>query len=252
MTEVSESTLDLIRKLHALATNKGATEAEAQVAMNKMQALLFAHNLTMDEVGPDGKEKAAPAIHDERVTLYERERFDPKRTFTTKLSNYEREWRVRLASAVAKYTFCRILASPAFTSVIFVGTAQNVAAVKEIWRYAVEQIEDLSYIEMDAYKRAGGWENGRRWRRGWLFGCIERVEERLHDNWEALKNASEKSTALVVFNDKAVALRVRELSGGRPINYNNQYTSGTAAGYAAGNRIDFNAPTKKLGGGRLG
>lgn len=250
---VNERVLDLIAKLANVTEARGATEAEASTALDKMQRLLFQHNLSLSDVKV-GDKSAPSGITDASADAYVRTNRKPGAGFKERkgtLPQYEREWRIRLASAVARYNFCSILVGYNFGQVIFVGTSENIEAVKAIWAYAVEQVDRLSY-EALAYRRktpaSQRADNGKTFRASWLIGCVQRLEDRLYATWAELRRQSQASTALVVSNDSALAEYVAKKTGGRTVGYKSSAKSqeGLAAGYVAGSRVDLTRPAPRL------
>lgn len=260
-SEISDKTLDLIAKLHALANDRAATEAEATTALQKMQALLFRHNITLDDVSlrTNKSQPNPPGVGEDYTSNYERTNRNPGSGFKTRgarLTRMEREWRERLAGAIARTNFCRILVTPEFTAVFFVGAPHNIAAVKEIWEYACEQVDQLSYDALKARRKnatqraSEGHLSGKDWRRNWLFGCIERLELRLWESWRELQQQYVESKALIIVNDDAINEYIEERTKGKKISNRKETTgyrgAGYDAGYAAGAGIDLTAPRRKI------
>jgi len=241
MTTPDPKILDLIQKLHNLATGKGATEAEASNAMEKMQALLFKHNLTTADVSMGKTEQPRPGVGETTASIDAL----AKQHFGGRIIRpNERRWMSDLARSVAQYNFGAVIGTRDLTSVHFVGSAENVAAIMEIWEYAVEQVIDLAQV---AYKLSGSDVDHRVWKRNFSNGCVVRLAERLKESWDKLKAQSAQSTALVVYNDKAVSDYVRAHSVPSRAAHRGRSQAGRADGYAAGNRVNLGARPASLG-----
>lgn len=241
MTNPDPKVLDLIQKLHNLATGKGATEAEASNAMERMQALLFKHNLTMADVTMGKTEQKKPGVGETAASIDAL----AKQHFGGRIIRpNERKWMSDLARSVAQYNFGAVIGTSDLTSVHFVGSAENVAAIMEIWEYAVEQVIDLA---AEAYKLSEKDIDHRVWKREFSNGCVQRLRERLRDAWNKLKAQSEQSKALVVYNDKAVSDYVRAHSVPGKNRHSGRSNAGTSAGYRAGDRVNLGGRPASLG-----
>lgn len=235
-------TLELIARLHALATNKGATEAEAATALSKMQALLFKHNLTMSDISMDPSERKS-SITDEESSAH-----DIIATwFGGRVRPAERAWLSLLAGSVARYNFCSTMITKKFTHVWFVGTPENIAAVRAIWMYAAEQVMDLADEAYKAYKAHGGTTYYRIWRRNFATGCCARLEQRLREEWNKLQQANVDSKALIVVNSTDLTEYIDARKDSKPVKYNTgRSVDGQRAGYVAGDLVKLGAKAKEI------
>lgn len=242
MADVSPKVLELIAKLHALATNKAATEAEASTALAKMQKLLFDHNISISDINLT-PEKRKAGITDEGINSGD----IIQRWFGSRIRANERQWPVQLASLIARYNFCSTMMSRDFSHVWFVGTPTNIEAVKEIWLYAVEQVMALADAGYKEYRRSGGTVYYRIWRRNFSNGCVIRLGERLMDEWHELQQANVDSKALIVVNSTDLAEYVESKVKGRAVKYRyGKQPEGQGAGYSAGDLVELGAKKKQL------
>lgn len=238
----SDKTLDLIQKLHNLATNKGATEAEAENALARMQALLFRHNLSIEDVKMTPEKRQAGLTDvSTNIDSVTSQRF-------TKFSSRpnEREWITSLASSIARYNFGRIMVSEDRTEIWFVGTPENIEAIKEIWAFAVEQVMNLSGEAYKVFRKEGGKTDPRQYKRNFSNGCVARLHQRLREEWEKLQQAAVESKALIVVNDQALQeyMDARSTKGKAP--RRGSSSEGYRAGFAAGDLVQLGAKTRQL------
>lgn len=257
MSEISDKTMELIAKLQNMTVDRGASENEAAIALQKMQKLLFDHNLSLSDVNVKSKStNPVQDITDSYTDASVRTNRNPGAGFKTRGENlpaYEREWRVKLASSVARYNFCRIMIGGDFESVYFVGKPDNIEFVKIVWAYAIEQVDRLSYEALSARRKLPKeerYESGKEWRKNWLHGCVQRLNERLYDSWQALQTESNVGTALILVSDTSLQEYVDRKSSGNSRGYRTVASgSGAAAGYAAGNKVDLNRPAARIAKG---
>ena len=253
--EVPDRIIQQIVALQNMTVERGATEAEATTAMQKMQALLFKYNLDLSSLDLH-KKSDGPGFKEEFEPTIQRKNRNPGSGFKQRspnLTDYEREWRVRLAVSVAQYNFCRVLTDQEFYHVLFIGSQVNVEAVRSIWDYACEQVDALSYEALKARRKnktqqaLEGFQSGKTWRRDWMFGCVDRLSSRLYEGWAALQKQSEVGTALVVSNTAALAEYVKERSSGDTVSWSNKKRGfGYAHGYRAADRVNLGRNPARL------
>lgn len=253
MGEIDSKTLDLIAKLHALATNKGATEAEAANALARMQELLFRHNLTLDDVSFTKDERKDTFSNDLRQVGDVTAGAFGKRRFVSKP---ERQWVCLLASDIARYNFCSTAIATDFSFVRFVGTPENIQAVKSIWEYAIEQVADLA--EQSYRENYGSAERALlknpdadriRFKKNFGNGCEMRLRERLREGWESLQKKTD-STALVVVNEKALdEYREQFIDAKLRFTYGKEL-EGIQHGYKAGDKVRLTSRPDEITGGQ--
>jgi hypothetical protein len=168
----TDDVIDRIRKLLRLARDAGATEAEAAAALERANALLIRHNLTMDRVAVSTGEK--PSVTDE-----------PMHT------GRSGSWRVTLlASILAPHNLCAALVQrlARTDTVIVIGRPANVAATHEMFDWIAAQLERLAEEEWQSAKRnrdatviVGGFS----WKTAFLRGALLRIWHRLGEQRKA-------------------------------------------------------------------
>ncbi|KKK73281.1 hypothetical protein LCGC14_2895390 [marine sediment metagenome] len=168
-----------IRALLRLGNDAGATEAEASLAMERAHDLLVKHNLDMATVEAD--------IGDEVMSVVDEE-FDYR---------YSGRWRPSLANVVAKHNYCRVV-NIGSNKLQVIGRPHNVAATKEMSRWLMGQVADLTQERWGIEGSLGKVNDTREqdWKDGFAYGIIVRLSERLkkqraqeegqHDNVRAL------------------------------------------------------------------
>lgn len=110
-----DTILQRIAKLQALASNAGATVAEAELAATKLQELLDKYNLSMDQVKPINTQTQQDVEFDK----FERQSV---RIF---------EWELQLLDAVCFATSCKYVYTS--TWITFIGLATDVAVCKPMF-----------------------------------------------------------------------------------------------------------------------
>jgi hypothetical protein len=165
--ELNKKVIDRIRKLLALANCDGSSEAEAQTAMEKAQALLSEHNLNMANLGEAGDEARAKEGISKGV-MYE----------------YQRE----LLGALAGTNFCALWSRKVWTGKGFkqtytvVGRESNVIAVTSMFEYLNSAMERLVPL-------ASNRERLSRSAISWKTGCGARLEQRLWQRKQEMEKA---------------------------------------------------------------
>ncbi len=171
---MDKSIINRIQKLLALAAkDSGATESEANSAMEKAQAIMSEHNLTMATIAATGK-----AGTEART----KEGLDGQAMF-----DYQRD----LMSAIAETNYC-------YVSIIYshkgrstkaigyrlIGTESNVMTTKVMFEYLMQTINRLVLIEVNNDYR----QRMSRYAISWCTGCANRLRDRIkerHDNYLA-------------------------------------------------------------------
>lgn len=247
---VDDKTLDLIQKLHNLAINKGATEAEAANALARMQALLFRHNLSIDDVNlsPEDRTSTLRDIPSDinEVTHHRFSHFSSRKN--------ERQWVSDLAGVIARYNFGRIMIAEDYSRVWFVGTPENIQAIQAIWAYAVEQVLRLADEGWDADRigRLTGLApkiDPRQYKRNFSNGATRRIAQRLKAEWDKLQQESATSTALVVVNTAALEAYVEREKDPEAKTQKRTYGEnhyGMSHGFQAGDRVNLGPRPKEL------
>ncbi|KKL20571.1 hypothetical protein LCGC14_2454140 [marine sediment metagenome] len=172
-----------IRALLRLANDAGASEHEASLAMERAHALLLKHNLDMMEVeaGTDGE-----------VQQVVDEEFDYR---------YADRWRPSLVNVVAQHNYCRVVNMSKRGSLQVIGRPHNVAATKEMSRWLMGQVADLTRerwgIEANVLDQTGDTRE-QDWKDGFAYGIITRLGERLAEQKATEEGRDSNARALVV------------------------------------------------------
>lgn len=175
-----------IQKLLALgAEGSGASEAEANSAMEKAHAIMSEHNLTVATIQATGEKGSETR---------KKEGMDGQAMF-----DYQRDLMARIAEA----NYCYVSIIYKYTKrgakgagYQLIGTESNVATSKVMFEYLMQTINRLVMDEIgnDYRKRMS------RWAISWCTGCANRLGERImerHQNYlaEQKKKAKEAETA---------------------------------------------------------
>ena len=181
-TKTRDDIVETIQKLLALATS--TNEHEASLAMEKAQALLLKHNLSMAEVEPLGGD--SPPIGTESVSVH------------TRASN---TWLYRLAIGIAANNFCRSLVGRASLEdgnprtarrLVFVGREVNVRVCCELLGWIVPQCEKWGRRE----KRLSGNNSG--FRNEYMMGLTDGLVQRLEQYRREQEAQNVQVTAMVI------------------------------------------------------
>ena len=175
-----EKIIERLRKLLALAKDKGANEHEASLAMQRAQDIMTEYNLTVSEVGgaSGGGVKREKSVV--RGAMY--------------------EWQRKLMAAIAEINFCFHRVTQTFewnektmrrrkrNVHELIGSEANVMACRVMFEYLYETIERLLPVENNAERLS-------RWAVSWREGCADRLRERLEERKRALEEESRKKAA---------------------------------------------------------
>lgn len=167
-TQTSTKVLDRLAKLLALANDHGATEAEAQLAMEMAQRIMAEHNLTTAEVeARGGQGESRDDIHLEGKAMY--------------------DYQQQLMSVLGTVNFSLVLIRRKLTGkrdmptgYRIIGRKSNVAAVVNMFEYLNETINRLI---RDKYPSR---ETLSRHAMSWKFGVSQRLQERLTERHEKM------------------------------------------------------------------
>jgi len=247
MGKTKEEVVNLIRQLKALA-DKTVYEAEAEIALSKMQELLLRYNLQLEDIALD-VEAANGHLDIREVTL------DLGRWGTS------RDWKKSLLFEVAKWNFCSALVSDRAGTLI--GTKDNIEAVKEMFEYIVEQLEAIAQAE---FAKLWRWEEGRwvkdtpyhgkTWKLAFLAGAVDRMSQRLYENWARIKaeeeaKAPQQTQAIILVHETAIGEYIKKtrpkLGTFRP-SYQSYGGQAYNAGHAAADGVIIARPAKQIEG----
>jgi len=227
---ISDSLLDKIKALLAMAEHPNSNEHEAALALERAQALLFANNLSRADIKSDNY-NATPA------GIGEMDGFEA--------DGYS--WKVTLLNVLAKATLCRIILGSQHKAWHIFGTFENVQTTLEMYHWVIPQLETMAANGLKTYKNGGGYENGRTFKNGFYYGAIRTIKERLEKPLQDFTNGNGK--AIVLYNDKALSSAVNKIFPrlGHTHLGSTRSSDGISAGRQAGHNITL-TPQRKLSG----
>ena len=190
--------IEKVRALLALASDDGATEAEATLAAERAQEMMLKYGIDLAQVAMSSGQAMKIGADAAFFTC------DVK------------PWTVDLASGVAgsvggkivireNHRFDRQTVHGGFTFICPAGTAD---VVTELFSWLHIQLSLLSTTAMK--NREETWVHGRQWRRSWLQGAASRIDTRLCVKYQKAQQAPDTGSALVLMRD-AVADKQSEL-----------------------------------------
>jgi hypothetical protein len=132
----TDDVVERIRKLLRLADNAGATEGEAAAALERANALLIRHNLTMDQVSVAVGE--VPAIGEQAIR-----------------TGWAGSWRGSLLGVLARHNLCSPIVSRRrkADTIVVVGRPANVQATHAMYDWIAAQLERFALEEWTAFNR---------------------------------------------------------------------------------------------------
>lgn len=210
--------LEVISHLMNKTTDRGATEAEATAAAEKVQELLIKYNLSMAEVrNVNGPKSAVGGM-----------RFN--------IGSYN--WKRSLVTSVARTNLCEILWSQGH--VILVGKEVNVRAVQQLSTFLIDQVERLAHRAVWAYRIEHGMDDSKAWKYSYMQGMADRVGRRL-DETMAQQKEETATMALVVVTDTENREYIERVFPERtkaavPVTTSQK---GYRAGYKDGDKVDI-------------
>lgn len=227
-TNIDQNTIERIQKLLALANHKNTNENEAALAMQRVQEILSAYNLSMAEVESVAAKKEG---HQKSDASRKKDVVDKSAMYT-----YQRD----LMSAIAHAHYCLYFVGHKGDYNkkgryvqrkyhILVGREANVITAKLMFDYLNSTIDDLVNQEYppptNLCKSAVSWREG----------CARRLVERLHEKREEAdriqaeeatahaQQARQPGTAIVLLSD------VRANEGDFNLDFYYGYEPGTIA-----------------------
>lgn len=163
-----EEVLSKIQKMLRLATNKGATENEAYVAMQQAQKLAIQYGLSLGEISlEEDKPKQEKIIEDYILDF-----------------TYTNVYNKRLVRIVANNFRCEVLVAHGdrFVRAVFVGSETDVAIAKEV------VVSAYRFMEKQAKKYSVGdaWLSKRE-KNSYRLGFLNGLQSKYKDNLSKLK-----------------------------------------------------------------
>lgn len=225
--------IDKVRKLraHAKSAEKIGSEAEAQAFAATMQRLMSEHKIGLSEIEMERLDETDPI---------EQIRTDGR--VPRGHGKYERpaarcEWMERLASVVAKASYCKIIVNPGTAIITFLGRKSDGIAALETFTYlaaCAAEIAHHAYTLAYSRRHIDGWSRG--FHRSFLLGFSVRLGERYQEEMDKMKAEWASScTALVRLTD---ALKVVE-------NYIAEHKKGPNKMFASAGGVGTGVQNKK-------
>ena len=236
---------DLIDKIRALLSktpDRGASESEAIEALKMANKLLLKHGLSMAEVGDVGV-PAGGWVVQEWTTM--RAAGQGRKGVRTGKPG----WQGNLAAAIGQSFFVKVLFASKSGAILFVGRPDNIAVVRELHEWTVNQVTRLALRACKGSGRNPVYEPT--WMRSCRLGMVNRIGERVADAVAEAQSQDVKITALVVQyaqeNKTYIADKIKFVE---TRDRRDQYDSVAAAvGYQAGNRVSINPASRQVAGG---
>lgn len=221
MATTDETIITRIRHLLALARDAGATQAEAELAMERAQSMLLRHNLDMAQF--DAPDRAPEGIGCLDMDMAE-------------------AWRQTLVHVLARGNLCQTVRSGPKLSLF--GRRDNVRAVVEMYLWLVEQLTPAQLRD----QRAAAASDRRHHAAQWWAGAASAIHERLQANLWPERTTSD-TRALIVRNETALSEAVRRIYP-YTTNYRSSVQRGSAyySGQAAGRNASLGRPGRLTGG----
>jgi hypothetical protein len=254
--------IERVRNLMSRRDHSSTPEAEAQNAAAMISRLLIEHGLSEESV----------------VTTDEDKKVVSKNATMGVKRGQNFEWVIILAHAVGEACLCEVLMTPETRTVIFIGRPTDVAVASETYAWLSECLVHLSFRatygipmpkEGEPFKyvrtkmgtefacpKDWGWhkcnrpdQGGTQYRRSFIFGCAQRVAERLiAERAKQVDELGSQVTALVAVrgeeNKEYIAKTWPKLSkfktGGRKLDADAYYH-----GRKEGDKVQLR-PSKKI------
>jgi hypothetical protein len=217
---------DKIKKLLALA--KGAEDIgsieEAANAAAQVQKLLLKYNLELSEID---LEERKHSIENDMYNLKDIHGWNKN----------QGNWLTLIYFRVSTYNFCKTIGigTPGKycdPRVQIFGEKHNIEIVLDLCLSLISQIKAL---EGKRWKELQGQITDKRatFRRSYFQGCVDGINQRLYEEREANKKEWTGTTGLVVQNDKALDLAIKEKYGDN-LKSSTRRQSKSMAGYSNG------------------
>lgn len=226
--------IDRIRKLLELASNEGATEAEAANALEKANALMMKHGIDQ--------------------AMFEKENGEVEIGYGNPFTDYKRRWHKTCASAASHLYGCSyaIFGSTEFR---FFGRSEIVGAAELTFLHLAAQIE--AWYKLDLPKGLTKMERAK-WRHDFKEACALRVYHRVVAIVKDLQENDQKAqeavghNALVVLDHRTQLkselddfMDARKMKKNRSRALSLRYSEASARGMEAGNKVKINQELKR-------
>lgn len=218
MQQVEDRIIEKLQALLRLARDAGATEAEASLALERAHALLLKHGLEMADVEENGSGPSA-VFEDAWDGLL------------------GQQWIAVLVNAVGRHHYCRVIRSLHTGKLIVIGRKVNVRFTYELSMWLIRQVSNLASADWAAREWTGEAKGLREkeWRQSFIYGVLNRLDERLKEQKASEEGLRSDVRALVVRYDDEnrdfVSEHYPNLTQGRSVPLHAEaYRSGVHAG----------------------
>ena len=168
--------VEKIKKILALANDKGATPEEAATAAAMAQRMMMQHQIEEADLVEKGQKQLDPIAYE---IFYDSARVDT--------------WIQQLANSIAPAFCCVVLLSPG-RGLGIVGRPENREAYKVTFDYLKEAVHKM------AVATCPKTIHGRRWANSYGMGCSVKIHQRVKEERAALKAAAD------AMNDYAIII----------------------------------------------
>lgn len=194
--DIDDTILDRIRKVQGYL--KSDNPNEAAVAAAKLSELLLKYNLELSDIP-------------------EKER--PKDPFANTATDNEgkrlADWRITLASSIARANLCRIVISG--STIRWLGRQSNVEVAQYIYTTCADDLQricDGLWIAIYDLLKQGGVDkedriHGKTWKADFLAGAANGVKQKLREEMDQWISENDNVNALITVNDRELANYVR-------------------------------------------
>lgn len=222
---------DKISKLLNMAEHPNSNQHEAAIAMQKAQALLFEHNISMADIKTGDNGNHSPA----GIGKLE----------ISEAAGYQ--WKRILLHVIANNNLCQTIASPRENTSHIFGTYDNVKSVVEMYNWIKPELERLAIEAWNRYRADDtGHESCRVWKRGFFMGACTAINKRLAESLNEFSAGS--GHAIVPYNAGLVKDAVKRVFPHVTTSRSSSRSyDGHAAGKAAGRNMNL-AKQHKLNG----
>lgn len=185
-----EKIIEKIRKLriHAESAQALGSTAEAIAFMEKAEALMQEHNLTLEELTVEEALKVDP-VNVERFRASE---------FGLKDTAKRQMWVVYVLHSVARLFHCECYSGMG-NRICLIGKESDRKAASFVGYTVVRFAEQRSIRDYENHKANGG-DEGRFYRRDWFTGFIKTIDDRVYDILAVREQESVSSRGIILWD----------------------------------------------------
>jgi len=190
---IDDKIIQRLQRLLALAEGRGATEAEAALAMERAQDLLAKHNLSMASVFAAGAKDTEKREESE---------LDAIKGSKGRAAMYK--WQQELMRSIADANYCRHWIRTTYNrrsklnSHVLIGRESNVVACRLMFEYLLQSMDRMIPVK-DQSRSAYSWKEG----------CVDRLVERISQQRWDREEANRKEAAEAELRAKEAQARTK-------------------------------------------